>query len=1200
MTSQLHPPSTRARAQQAIELAARWQRRAAKLRSSHERQFYARVQAMVTNPENKVFLTKLMDRAFRPKSSKRTGQLIDQVIENHPTQGLFGGVERGLMGAYSTLGRHLPGLAVPAIISKIRMDTADVILPGERSELNDYLAKRREEGTKVNLNIIGEAMLGEEEARTRIEEYKEVLENPAVNYISIKISTIYSQISSLAFEQTVDKVAERLSELYRHAKAHTWTDPDTGAERYKFINLDMEEYRDLELTVAIFQRALDHPEFLDLPAGIVLQAYLPDSPIFQRRLTEWAMDRVARGGAPIKVRIVKGANMDMEHTESSIRDWPRAPFEIKIDTDANYKKMLLYGTQPEHARAVHLGIASHNLFELAFAYLLVKENGIEDQVVFEMLEGMADGTRRAIAEAGMPVLLYAPVAVRDKFINAIAYFVRRLDENTAPDNFLTHSFGLEPDTEAWDELRDAFLASVEHIDDVFEGPHRLQDREAEAAADPDDQPEEVATVFENTPDTDFTLPANRRWAAAIREKWMNPTRPEVIPLVLGGERFSPDRPAHTIIDKNRYADKITIATYHRANSTDVERALETAKRDVSGWNQTTPEHRHRILRHVARLFSKHRGDLIGVAAAEVGKLFTETDVEVSEAIDFANYYPHSIEQLMQREHLKFTPRGVGLVIPPWNFPIAIPAGGVLASLAAGNNTIIKPSSEAVYCTWEFCKLMWAAGVPETALQFVPCSGASEGSKMATDPRVDYVILTGGTDTGLALLDAKPSLRLFAETGGKNATIVTAAADRDQAIKNVLHSAFSNSGQKCSATSLLVLEKEVYHDKAFRQTLADAVRSLKVGSAWDFSTKVGPMATRVGGDLGLALEEIQPGEEWLVEPKTDPNNPYVLTPGIKLGVRPGNFTHCTELFGPVLSVMEAEDLAEAVDIVNQTGFGLTSGIESLDETEIEYWTRHIRAGNLYINRVTTGAIVQRQPFGGMGKSAIGPGIKVGGPNYVQLFMDKEEVGLPATGARSQVEGERSKRLGGTIDSLTSLSETQRTRVRAALTSQDYEWTHHFRAEPDHYELRGEENFLRYLPLKSVLIVWSEGDREDDVLITTLAALRTGTRVHLCATTPELAKRLNELSALLRWQAVVVPYPEQLPAATYERIRFVGAHSVGRDWRAQAAELGYYIASDPVLADGRLELLNYTKEQSISYAYHRFGNISGWASLRGVKG
>ena len=316
----------------------------------------------------------------------------------------------------------------------------------------------------------------------------------------------------------------------------------------------------------------------------------------------------------------------------------------------------------------------------------------------------------------------------------------------------------------------------------------------------------------------------------------------------------------------------------------------------------------------------------------------------------------------------------------------------------------------------------------------------------------------------------------------------------------------------------------------------------------------------------------------------------------LGVRPGNFTHCTELFGPVLSVIEAEDLAEAVDIVNQTGFGLTSGIESLDETEIEYWTRHIRAGNLYINRVTTGAIVQRQPFGGMGKSAIGPGIKVGGPNYVQLFMDKEEVGLPTTGARAQVQGDRVKRLGGTLDSLTSLPETQRTRVRAALTSQDYEWTHHFRSEPDHSELRGEENFLRYLPLKSVLVVWAEGEREDDLLITALAALRTGTRVHLCATTPALAKRLNELSALLRWQAVVVPYPNQLPAATYERIRFLSAGAVSKDWRAQAAELGYYIATDPVLADGRLELLNYTKEQSISYAYHRFGNISGWASLR----
>ena len=360
----------------------------------------------------------------------------------------------------------------------------------------------------------------------------------------------------------------------------------------------------------------------------------------------------------------------------------------------------------------------------------------------------------------------------------------------------------------------------------------------------------------------------------------------------------------------------------------------------------------------------------------------ESDPEVSEAIDFCRFYADSAAYFHNLPGVSASGRGVVVVVSPWNFPLAIPCGGVAAGLAAGNNVILKPASDTVLIAYELCQCFWQAGVPKSALQFAPCSGGTVGARLVAHDAVDAVILTGGTSTAVEMLRNKPTMHLLAETGGKNATVVTALSDRDQAIKNVLHSAFSHSGQKCSATSLLILESEVYHDPSFRAALCDAVESLQVGSAWDLPTKIGPLIRPPSGALESGLKELETGEEWAVMPRLHVSgNPHLVSPGVKWGVQANSFTHCTELFGPVLGVMEARDLDDAINLVNATGYGLTSGLESLDDREQELWSSRIRAGNLYINRSTTGAIVLRQPFGGMGKSSVGPGIKAGGPNYV---------------------------------------------------------------------------------------------------------------------------------------------------------------------------------------------------------------------------
>ncbi|MCK5872885.1 MAG: aldehyde dehydrogenase family protein, partial [Methylococcales bacterium] len=411
---------------------------------------------------------------------------------------------------------------------------------------------------------------------------------------------------------------------------------------------------------------------------------------------------------------------------------------------------------------------------------------------------------------------------------------------------------------------------------------------------------------------------------------------------------------------------------------------------------------------------------------------TEVDVEVSEAIDFANFYAQSILDL-ETEDITYENSGINLVLSPWNFPVAIPIGGVLASLAAGKRVILKPSQNAAACAYMISQCLWNAGIPKTAFAFLPTEEKNLDNYLSHGNFFDAVILTGGTATAQFLLNRNPQLNLYAETGGKNATIVTALADRDQAIQHVIQSAFGNTGQKCSATSLLILEKEIFRDTHFKKLLKDAANSRIVSKPWDYHTHIGPLAEKVN-DRILDVIKNTPDDQWLLKPQLEGN--YLLTPGIVWGTTIEDNGYQNELFGPILFVMQARDLKDAIAIVNNNPYGLTSGIESLDRDEIEYWKSNIQAGNLYVNRSTTGAIVQRQPFGGIKASCYGFGMKAGGVNYVRQFLN----------------------LTPTIIDPEAIYQNY---LEASIS--------HFSKTIDYAKIRGQHNIFRYNSPKKVLIL-----------------------------------------------------------------------------------------------------------------------------------
>ncbi len=1189
---------------QAIQLARSWQTRANELLTSEEEKIQQQMTRLLNNPADKILLTKIIDQSFRPHDPERVANQIANLLEEYGVPGFFGDVEKLLIQMFVGVGKHFPSFAVPKMIEQMRSSSSRAIIPGEEKELRAHLHRRRKQNIRMNINHLGEAVLGEGEAATRMESYLRDMKDPDIEYISIKISTLYSQISSLDFDQTVATLSKRLSKIYRAAKENYFIRND-GSKVAKFVNLDMEEYRDLEITLQLFITTLDQKEFHNLSAGIVLQAYLPDSYPLQKKLTKWARQRIQNGGAPIKLRIVKGANMEMEKLESALFNWPLAPYNNKLEVDANYKRMVHYGMQNENIQAVNLGIASHNLFELAYAATLAKANKVTDYFYFEMLEGMADHVRRALQETSGDVLLYAPVAGKEEFINAIAYLIRRLDENTAKENFLRYAPGLQVDSPEWNMLEKSFSASCETMEQAGIGANRTQDRNTETFEPSISSYYQKS--FRNEADTDWSLAANRKWAENIRNTWLRSATdtPMHVPIVIDGKDIFDDRDILEAMDPSQNDQKICVARFALANAEDVNIAVQTASKDPDGWRGKTARERHKALAGVAMELRKKRGDFLGAAAAETGKIFTEADVEVSEAVDFAEFYPWSVQQYDKIENINTKGKGVGLVISPWNFPVAIPCGGLIATLAAGNTVIFKPSSDAVLTAWQLCKCFWDAGISKKTLQFLPCSGREVGPGLTSHPEIDFIILTGGTDTGLSILKQTPGVYLAAETGGKNATIVTDMADRDQAIKNVIASAFGNCGQKCSATSLLILEKNVYEDPHFRRQLVDASKSLHVGSVWDFSNKLGTLIKSPTGDLQCGLNELKNNEEWALKPEIVDGNSQIWSPGIKYGVEPDSYDHMTEFFGPVLGVMCAIDLNHAIELVNQTGYGLTSGIESLDKREQLQWQDTVFAGNLYINRGTTGAVTLRQPFGGMGKSALGPGIKAGSPDYVSQFMEFEEHAKPHIGVikkecdllRLANEWEVMQRWGTFEGHGEDIAKTV-----SAIKSYLYQMEQKFGKNEDYFHLRGQDNILRYLTITNILI----RIHADDSLFDTLARIAAARAVG-CDFVVSLPSGLNNDvthflenqygKALLKDKPVIHGSDKQLVANlhTIGRIRYANPDRVPDEIFQAAAENGFFIARSPVYMEGRLELLNYFRQQSICNNYHRYGNLGDRSDL-----
>ncbi|MBI4005340.1 MAG: bifunctional proline dehydrogenase/L-glutamate gamma-semialdehyde dehydrogenase [Gammaproteobacteria bacterium] len=885
----------------------------------------------------------------------------------------FGGAIRfGLEHVHGRFGDRLIAAALRAAVRRVArrfLGGNDII------EALSTALRLRARGIDVSLDLLGEATVSEAEALNYQRQYMEILQlldgklQPAyttttsshlhVN-LSIKASSLYSQMNPADLKGSVTHLAERLRPIFLCAR-------DSGVS----ICLDMEQYEYKPIILNCFITLLSESEFRDWPDGcIALQAYLRETETDLLDLIAWSKTR----SAPVTVRLVRGAYWDYETIIARQQGWQVPVWDGKNTTDANYEHclQLLFASQPY----VHIAVATHNVRSIALAHALAEKYGFAaSQFEYQMLYGMAPALEDAVLGLGHPLRMYLPFG---ELISGMAYLTRRLLENSSSQSFQNMS-----------------MLSQRPEHELLAVPDAMQIRIVQKPQ-PKSAPKTVSVNFLNEPLHRFSTPEEReQFQQAIERVRRKLNR--VYPLIIDGKECMTDNFIESV--NPAYKEEI-VGRVASAGKAEAENAIAGAHRSLQQWSSRSMKERAQYLLRTAELLHQLRDEFAAWEIIEAGKTWREADANVTEAIDFLNYYAQSAQILGVERGRRVAgednvwqhrPRGVGAIIPPWNFPLAILTGMLSAAIVTGNTVILKPSSQTPIIAAHLVALLHEAGIPKGVVQFLPGAGNTVGDFLVHHPRIHFIAFTGSLEVGRGIVQAAATLNdtqnhfkhVIVEMGGKNAIIIDSDADLDDAVPGVVHSAFGYQGQKCSAASRVIVVGS--HNAHFLNRLVEATQCLCIGNPVDPGVQFGPVISAAAQTR--ILEAIERGKhEARVVLEIDCRKMmqgYFVGPNIFSDVQRDSFLAQEEIFGPVLSVIAARNFNEALEIANNTRYALTGGIYSRNPENIELAKRVFQAGNLYINRRITGAVVGRQPFGGFRMSGLGS--KAGGPDYLLQFV-----------------------------------------------------------------------------------------------------------------------------------------------------------------------------------------------------------------------
>ncbi len=890
----------------------------------------------------------------------------------------------GAMG--SGLGGKLAaGLMAKTIRSNIEGMAKQFIIGENTSDAMKNLKKIRKDGFAFTVDILGEATVSEIESEAYLNQYMELLaalkkehsswpalgvgerdwgHAPKVN-ISVKPTALFSQASPKDFEGSVRGIQDRLATILRKVK-----------EMNGFMRIDMEQYKFKDITLEVYRRLRSSEEFRDYPhLGIVLQAYLKDTDQDLAELLAWARAEKL----PISIRLVKGAYWDYETVIAKQNGWDIPVWTVKADSDAAYERQARVIL--ENHDICHFGCASHNIRTIAAVMETAKELNVpEERYEFQVLYGMAEPVRKGLLNVAKRVRLYAPYG---DLLPGMAYLVRRLLENTANESFLRQSFAEEAE-----------------VDRLLENPVQTAEREKACRVPKAEAEAKGLPRFENEPFADFTKESVRKaFIDAVAQVRSQLGRE--YPLIIGGKEV---RTSDTLPSVNPANPSEVIGTICQASTKEIDLAIEAAKKAAPAWKALSPEERAGFLVKAAEIARKEIFTLSAWQTLEVGKQYDQAQADVAEAIDFLEYYAREMIRLGKPQRmgrapgemsqLIYQPKGIAAVIAPWNFPLAISCGMSAAAIVAGNPVLYKPAGPSSVVGFTLSEIFRKAGLPDGVFNYVPGRGSVMGDYLVEHPDISLIAFTGSMEVGHRIINKasvvhpgqKQIKKVIAELGGKNAIIIDDDADLDEAIREVLHSAFAFQGQKCSACSRVIVVEPIY--AKFIERLVEGARSLAVGPAEDPTYFMGPVVDDKAQANVLKYIEIAKSEGKLLVSSSAPSSGYYVPLTIVEGITPEHRIAQEEVFGPLLSVMKVKNFDQAIEWANSTRYSLTGAVFSRSPRHLDRARAEFNVGNLYLNRGSTGALVERHPFGGFNMSGIGS--KAGGPDYLLQFMDPRVV------------------------------------------------------------------------------------------------------------------------------------------------------------------------------------------------------------------
>ncbi|MEO6004184.1 MAG: proline dehydrogenase family protein [Opitutus sp.] len=887
-----------------------------------------------------------------------------------------------------------PGLIAGPVKANVISMAAEFVAGESPDDLIKRLRENTACGVATTIDLLGETVVSAAEADAFLKRNIDVL-NTVSNYLtkeskpgfsdqgvtgilprlnlSVKVSALTPDIRPADPENSIAALKTRLRPILRRAG-------EVGA----LINFDMESYKLKDLTLDLFKSILEEPEFQTTPAvGIALQAYLRDSEADLQNLITWTRQR----NRPVSVRLVKGAYWDYETILAQQRNWPVPVWQRKAETDANYEK--LSRALLDHLDVITPNFATHNVRSVAQAIAYADQLGIDPRAYeFQALYGMADELKRALVESGYRVREYCAIG---ELLPGMAYLVRRLLENTSNEGFLR----LKNLREA---SKDLLLTNPAEL--LTSSPASAGRKSVTAPPPNGGAPNTVYHPFQNAPNTDFSqLTARSVLRAALQQATARP--PKKWPLIIGGHSIANREYVASI---NPAHPQDIVGYWARATIADAELAVTAALKAQLSWALRPVTERTAIIDRAADLLEAKRQEFNALEVREAAKPWIEADADVSEAIDFCRYYAQQmlelgtprVTQVVAGERCvqRWLPRGVGVVIAPWNFPLAILCGMTVAPLVGGNAVILKPAEQTSVVAAAFMDVLIEAGVPAGVVNLLTGFGEDVGAHLVAHPKIEFVAFTGSRAVGLKIWETAARTqvgqrnlkKVVCEMGGKNALIIDNDADLDEAIPATLYSAFGFSGQKCSALSRLIVLEEV--NEKFVERLIAAADAMPVGDPAEPGTVVGPVID--GPAQEKILQLIEQGKKqsrlaWqaiLPSEATKTGGTYVA-PTIFTDVKSDHIIAREEIFGPVLAILKVRNLDEAIEVANSTEYALTGGLFSRSPGALERAERELQCGNIYLNRGITGAIVERHPFGGFKMS--GGGTKAGGPDYLENFL-----------------------------------------------------------------------------------------------------------------------------------------------------------------------------------------------------------------------